>query len=154
MVVWGGYDGSSNLRHRRAVRSGHGHLDGDLDRRGAVRASLPHGGLDGKRDGRLGRLRRLQRYLNTGGRYDPATDTWTRDLDRGGAVRALPPHGGLDGKRDGGLGRLQRHDHLNTGGRYDPATDTWTPTSTVGAPSGRRYHTAVWTGSVMVVWGG
>ena len=36
---------------------------------------------------------------------------------------------------------------LNTGGRYDPATDTWTPTSTVGAPSARSYHTAVWTGS-------
>jgi hypothetical protein len=43
---------------------------------------------------------------------------------------------------------------LNTGGSYDPATDTWTVTSTVGAPSGRRQHTAVWTGSKMIVWGG
>jgi N-acetylneuraminic acid mutarotase len=42
----------------------------------------------------------------------------------------------------------------NAGGRYDPATDTWTPTSTVGAPTGRSFHSAVWTGSTMVVWGG
>src|SRR2546422_1070361 len=34
------------------------------------------------------------------------------------------------------------------------AQDTWTPTSTVGAPTGRSLHTAVWTGSRMVVWGG
>ena len=43
---------------------------------------------------------------------------------------------------------------LHDAGKYDPATDTWTGTSTVGAPSVRRSHTAVWTGSVMVVWGG
>jgi hypothetical protein len=44
--------------------------------------------------------------------------------------------------------------YLNTGGRYDPATDGWMPISTVGAPSARRDHTAVWTGQRMVVWGG
>jgi hypothetical protein len=32
--------------------------------------------------------------------------------------------------------------------------DTWTPTSTVNAPAARQYHTAVWTGSEMIVWGG
>ena len=32
--------------------------------------------------------------------------------------------------------------------------DTWTATSTTGAPDGRAYHTAVWTGSEMIVWGG
>src|SRR2546422_4454064 len=40
------------------------------------------------------------------------------------------------------------------GGRYDPAGDTWTPTSSTNAPSARRFHTAIWTGSRMVVWGG
>ena len=30
----------------------------------------------------------------------------------------------------------------------------WTATTTTGAPSGRQYHTAVWTGSKMIVWGG
>ena len=32
--------------------------------------------------------------------------------------------------------------------------DTWTPTTLTGAPSVRFYHTAVWTGSEMIVWGG
>ena len=43
---------------------------------------------------------------------------------------------------------------LNSGGQYDPATDTWTATSTTNAPDPRFYHTAVWTGSEMIVWGG
>jgi hypothetical protein len=32
--------------------------------------------------------------------------------------------------------------------------DTWTPTSTTNAPTGRAYHSAVWTGTEMIVWGG
>ena len=32
--------------------------------------------------------------------------------------------------------------------------DTWTSTSTTNAPDARYYHTAVWTGSEMIVWGG
>jgi N-acetylneuraminic acid mutarotase len=37
----------------------------------------------------------------------------------------------------------------------DPcADDTWTATSTSGAPSPTRAHTAVWTGTEMIVWGG
>jgi N-acetylneuraminic acid mutarotase len=45
-------------------------------------------------------------------------------------------------------------DFFNTGGRYDPATDSWTPTSTTNAPIARWLHTAVWTGSEIIVWGG
>ena len=43
---------------------------------------------------------------------------------------------------------------LKTGGRYDPATDNWMATSTINAPTGRNFHSAVWTGSEMIVWGG
>ena len=43
---------------------------------------------------------------------------------------------------------------LNTGGRYNPGTDSWTATSTTNAPTGRFFHTAVWTGGEMIVWGG
>ena len=45
-------------------------------------------------------------------------------------------------------------EELNTGGRYNPATDSWTATSTTNAPAGRDSHTAVWTGTQMIVWGG
>src|SRR5207247_1733092 len=37
---------------------------------------------------------------------------------------------------------------------YDPETDTWTPITTVDAPSCRTDHSAVWTGTRMIVWGG
>src|SRR5207302_666642 len=43
---------------------------------------------------------------------------------------------------------------FNTGGRYHPSTDTWTATGTTDAPAGRSDHTAVWTGSEMIIWGG
>jgi hypothetical protein len=43
---------------------------------------------------------------------------------------------------------------LNTGGRYNPGTDSWTATTTANAPDARRIHTAVWTSSEMIVWGG
>ena len=42
--------------------------------------------------------------------------------------------------------------NVNTGGRYNPATDSWTSTSTTNAPEARYLHTAVWTGSEMIVW--
>lgn len=42
----------------------------------------------------------------------------------------------------------------DTGGRYDPVTNTWAPTSLAGAPTARHFHSAVWTGDRMVVWGG
>jgi N-acetylneuraminic acid mutarotase len=45
-------------------------------------------------------------------------------------------------------------EYLNTGARYNPTTDTWTTISTINAPSGRAGHTAIWTGSEMIIWGG
>src|SRR5258708_26624099 len=43
---------------------------------------------------------------------------------------------------------------LQSGGRYDPSTDLWTATSITSFPSARYAHTAVWSGSEMIVWGG
>ncbi len=40
-----------------------------------------------------------------------------------------------------------------TGGA-PPAPPIWTPLATKGAPSARRFTTAVWTGTKMLVWGG
>ena len=36
----------------------------------------------------------------------------------------------------------------------DCMEDTWTPTTTTDAPNARAGHTAVWTGTEMIVWGG
>jgi hypothetical protein len=92
----------------------------------------------------------------TGGIYDPATDSWT-PTSTVGAPLARERHTAVwTGSKMivwGGY-NTQVNSRLNTGGIYDPATDSWTPTSTVGAPSGRYDHSAVWTGTKMIVWGG
>ncbi len=44
--------------------------------------------------------------------------------------------------------------NLNTGAAYDPFENEWTPLTTAGAPAPRAHHSAVWTGSKMIVWGG
>lgn len=43
---------------------------------------------------------------------------------------------------------------FNDGGRYNPATDRWTRIAIEGAPLPRYWHTAVWTGQEMIIWGG
>jgi len=44
---------------------------------------------------------------------------------------------------------------LDTGAIYSPLTDTWTPVQkSAGMPSARTFATCVWTGSVVVVFGG
>jgi hypothetical protein len=43
---------------------------------------------------------------------------------------------------------------LANGKIYNPKTDTWRPMSSSGAPFRRSSHTAVWTGKVMIIWGG
>jgi N-acetylneuraminic acid mutarotase len=94
--------------------------------------------------------------MNTGGRYDPASDTWTPTSMLGSPGERQDPRGVWTGNLVvvwGGYSGLV-NGYLQTGGRYDPATDSWTPTSLTGAPEGRRYHVAVWTGSSMIVWGG
>jgi hypothetical protein len=54
----------------------------------------------------------------------------------------------------GGIAPASPDFYTNTGGKYDPSTDTWMPTSIANAPAARAFHTAVWTGSEMIVWGG
>jgi N-acetylneuraminic acid mutarotase len=96
-------------------------------------------------------------YFNTGGRYNPSTDTWT-------ATNIINAPAGREGHTPvwtgsemivwGGYYYDGSGHWLNTGGRYNPALDSWTATSTTNAPDGRVLHTAVWTGSEMIVWAG
>jgi N-acetylneuraminic acid mutarotase len=93
-------------------------------------------------------------YFNTGGRYNPGTNSWTATSTTS-APTSREVHTAVwtdnemivwGGDRFGS--------YLNTGGRYNPTTDAWAATSTTNAPSARSLHTAVWTGSEMIVWGG
>ena len=44
--------------------------------------------------------------------------------------------------------------NFNKIGRYDPTTNSWTSLSSTASPVGRYGHSAVWTGSEMIIWGG
>jgi N-acetylneuraminic acid mutarotase len=92
----------------------------------------------------------------TGGKYDPALDSWSPttvvNAPTGRSKFSMVWAGDrmiVWGGNDGGGTAV-----FDTGARYDPFFDTWTPTSTIGAPASRQEHTAVWTGSTMIVWGG
>ena len=100
----------------------------------------------------------FDQYYNTGGRYNPSTDSWTATSTTN-APSARYSHtavwtgtqmivwGGMDTYYTSGSS-------FNSGGVYTPASDNWAATSLTGAPSARDSHTAVWTGSKMIVWGG
>ena len=93
---------------------------------------------------------------NTGGRYNPSTDSWvatTTNNAPDGRYEHTAVWTGTEMIVWGGQG-TQCCDHLNSGGRYNPSTDGWVATTTTGAPAGRWFHAAVWTGSEMIVWGG
>jgi hypothetical protein len=97
--------------------------------------------------------------LNDGAIYDPGYNTWT-PIPPDGAPAARAHHSAVwtgdrmivwGGDVGGGTG-------TSTGGLYDPAANGgaggWMSTSTMGAPGARVGHTAVWTGSRMIAWGG
>jgi N-acetylneuraminic acid mutarotase len=96
--------------------------------------------------------------LNTGGKYNPGTDNWTATSTTNapaGRTYHTAVWTGTQMVVWGGFfyDGFSYH-YLNTGGRYDPVTDSWTATTTSNAPDGRYDHTAIWTGSEMIVWGG
>jgi hypothetical protein len=93
--------------------------------------------------------------LNTGGRYNPTTDSWTATTTTN-APSARYSHTAVWSGSEmiiwGGID--QNFNFTQTGGRYNPATNTWIATNVSNAPDGRDLHTAVWTGTEMIVWGG
>ena len=95
--------------------------------------------------------------LNTGSGYDPTTGSWAAIADAGAPeIRALHTAVWIGSEMIvwGGYGGTDSVGNLQTGGRYNPGSSSWFPTATSGAPSARSEHTAVWTGSEMIVWGG
>ena len=96
-------------------------------------------------------------YLNDGARYNPANDTWT-PMTTVGAPAGREVHAAVWTGSEmivwGGNNYDGTSHYLGDGGRYDPVGDRWTTVNPAGAPVGRYNHTAVWTGTEMIVWGG
>jgi hypothetical protein len=88
---------------------------------------------------------------DTGGRYDPITDTWAATSTQSAPSGRFHHTAVWTGDEMIVWGGWPK---VDTGGRYNPVEDTWLATSTTNAPEGRIWHTAVWTGNRMLVWGG
>lgn len=95
--------------------------------------------------------------VNSGGRNNPETDSWTAtSLANAPSPRFnhVTVWTGNELIVWSGTDAIPNTDYLRTGGRYDPRNDRWTPTSLMNVPLGRVSHTAVWTGNEMIVWSG
>jgi N-acetylneuraminic acid mutarotase len=154
MIVWGGYGSNGYLNsggrynpstdtwtpisttNAPAARSGHTAVWTGSE-------MIVWGGFDGS-------------YVNSGGRYDPGTDSWTAtNTTNAPTGRGSHTAVWIGGEMIVWGGAFDDGSHyLNTGGRYIPGADSWTATSTTNVPAARAYHTLVWTGSQMIVWGG
>jgi N-acetylneuraminic acid mutarotase len=104
--------------------------------------------------------------VSTGAMYNPATNAWLSTSNNSvpsgryghtavwdSTRKKMILWGGADGTGD-------TANLLNTGALFDPTPTvanprgTWTSISTINAPSPRYLHSAIWTGSKMIVWGG
>lgn len=91
---------------------------------------------------------------NTGGRYNPATDSW-QGISQIGAPTARQGHTAVwTGQEMIVWGGGVYQGDMDSGARYDPASDTWQALDTSWTPEPRWSHIAVWTGKEMIVWGG
>jgi N-acetylneuraminic acid mutarotase len=94
--------------------------------------------------------------LNSGGTYDPAGDTWSA-MSTTNVPSARYAHSTVYDSGDDTVivwGGYTGTGYTNSGGTYRMANDDWCPTSTTNAPTARSNHTAVWTGTKMIIWGG
>ena len=97
-------------------------------------------------------------YLTTGARYTTASDGWTpmsaADAPVGAGFGSAVWTGTemivFGGRTCGFVTGCE----VDTGGLYAPATDTWRPFASAGRPSARHFHSGVWTGDRMLIWGG
>lgn len=156
LIVWGGYDGLANLE----LTSGAFYDPGTDSWTATSTNNVPTGrhlfkavSIGDKMMIWGGVANGTQLY--SGAIYDPTNQTWTDTATNslvtygeysmvwtgseviiwGGKINAVPPR-------------------TDIGSRYNPTTDTWSDTSLSGAPSIRSLHTAIWTGSQMIIWGG
>ncbi len=82
--------------------------------------------------------------VNSGFRYDPVLDSWTRTSQIGAPESCIPITVWTGSEMIVWCGR-------SNAARYNPLTDSWLPVTPVEAPS--VVSTAVWTGTEMILWG-
>ncbi len=92
-------------------------------------------------------------YFGSGGRYAPATGSWTSMSALGAPTARVFPAAVWTGSRFLVWGGLDGAGFAGDGAAYDPVADVWEPIA-AGGPSARWKAAAAWTGTRMIVWGG
>ena len=96
-------------------------------------------------------------FTDTGGIYDPATNSWEPagtgiDADTPSARRF---HGGIwTGREMLVWGGRDGSPYADTGGRYAPGTNSWDPLPAGSGLVARERAYTLWTGADMLIWGG
>ncbi|HPR63951.1 MAG TPA: hypothetical protein PK014_06985 [Thermoanaerobaculia bacterium] len=93
-------------------------------------------------------------FKQSGGLYDPVSDTWTFTSVEDAPDARAAFFAVWTGTKMIVWGGWNGADYFETGGIYDPVEDTWSSVLDTTAPPGRNGDMAVWTGTEMVVWGG
>ena len=170
MIVWGGFDGVSQLNTGGRYKPSSDSWT-STSTTNAPEARVGHRAVWTGTKMILWGGGNPSGFLNTGGIYNPGTDSWTATSTTNAPTgRSLHTAvwtgtemiiwGGFNDSSashwDKGIESSERVSGIgfNSGGKYNPDTDSWTATSTTNAPTARYYHTATWTGSEMIVWGG
>lgn len=98
--------------------------------------------------------------MRSGGRYNPATDTWlpipeSKDVGYGAsAVWTGSELFAWGGVREPWNGLSPYPEYVTSGATFDPAANAWTTLPNLGAPSRRRNHATVSSGTEVIIWSG
>ncbi len=157
MIIWGGYDGT------RTIIGGRYDPSTDSWQPTSIGANVPSGRTkhtaiwDNVNNQMIIWGGRDANELNTGARYDSTNDSWLPTSIGTNVPSGREGHTAIWDTVNNQMIIWGGYDsgNTNTGGRYDPSNDSWQPTSiSANVPIARNNHTAIWTGSEMIVWGG
>jgi hypothetical protein len=152
MIVWGGYAGQSfndGGRYNPALDSWESVPSTGAPQSHPSQAAL-WTGTEMIVWGQNSRETYAGRYSPAGGWTTISTDGAPSPRDYSTAVWTGREMIVWGGQYNGGTQYL-----LNDGARYNPTSDTWRPTGLGGnQPPPRAHHTAMWTGTSMIIWGG
>jgi N-acetylneuraminic acid mutarotase len=97
-------------------------------------------------------------YLNTGARFDPVANSWTPTSTIGAPTARVAHTAVWTGQNMIIWGGYPMGPAGPNGASYDPLLDQWSalpdPPGSLDSTLGWYYHTAVWTGHEMIVYGG
>ena len=162
LIVWGGYEGRSNSARSLSNSGAIFHLEAQ------IWSVMSGGGQPSKRAGQTavwtgtqmivisgGGVGSQRDLKGTGGLYNPKSDAWvelTMEMlfERVGHSAIWNGHELL--VYGGRSNRLRTY--LGEVFNFDPDGLRWSGVNSRFTPSSRWYHSAIWTGSSLIIWGG